>query len=325
MCSFTTKYAPYYIRYAEKIQTYYPHIITACGGAHPSARPHTVSGCFNTVCVGEGEITLKDIIDNFDARGNGLGIVQGQVVKDLDAFPAFPRLHTRLGPVEIMRGCPGRCRYCQTPRLFPGKIRYRSPEMVEEEIRYAAARKSQKGLLADARFIAPDAGSYRNAEILLQKTRQAVNGGKVFFGTFPSEIDPLRVTPHLVNLMQRYCDNKNVVIGLQSGSERMLKHMGRKATPDDASRAIELLLKSGFEVIVDFIFGLPFEDDISVEDNIRWLNRWKDQVIIHSHPYMPLPGSEWENLAPAPVPEKLLAFLKSLEGKKGIFGGYELR
>lgn len=324
LCSFSTEYVLPYIQFAESIYRDISKAITACGGPHPSARPEQMSEYFDTVCIGEGEITLKEIVDDFDNGGDGLGVVYGKRVGNLDDFPAFPKLLPRLGPIEIMRGCSGSCRYCQTPMLFPGKIRYRSPELIEEEIKFAAMRKALKGAKTDARFIAPDAGAYPNIERLLRLSKNATDGGRIFFGTFPSEIDPLRVTPGLVELMVRHCDNNNAVIGLQSASKRVLKEMNRKAGPDDASRAVELLLGAGYEVIVDFIFAHPFEDEASVEDTINWMAHWKDRVIIHSHPYMPLPGSRWEDVPPAPVPERLLQFLKSLEGRGGIFGGYTL-
>ncbi len=278
--------------------------------------------------MGEGEITLKTIVENYDAGNGRLGVIHGERVENLDEYPAFPRTRPQLGPIEIMRGCPGGCNYCQTPQLFPGRIRHRTPDMIAEEILFASNRKSP----IDARFIAPDASFYMYdggvnlgaiEKMLLLSKKAAGKDGRVFFGTFPSELDPHRVTPELVDMMKRLCDNRMIVIGLQSASDRMLKLMNRRADGRDASRAAELFLNAGYKVVVDFIFGLPGEDDKSVEDTIRWIERWRDKVVIHSHPFSPLPGSLWADMQPSPVPKKLMALLRSLEGRGGVFGRYE--
>ncbi|MEZ5334950.1 MAG: radical SAM protein [Methanolobus sp.] len=41
-----------------------------------------------------------------------------------------------MSPLEISRGCPFRCRYCQTPRLFGNKMRHRSIDSIVKYAKY---------------------------------------------------------------------------------------------------------------------------------------------------------------------------------------------
>lgn len=322
--SFASAKYNYYKDLSYHIKNLRQDINTICGGPHPSARSDDCATLFDGVCVGEGEITLKTMIDLSD-NGVCKGVFQGEVVANLDEFKVFPRKMISLGPIEIIRGCPSRCAYCQTPSLFPHKLRMRSPEMVSEEIKFALTRKGY----ADARFIAPDASSYYfkggvNIPAIshfLQTMRNTLGkNGKLFFGTFPSELDPAGVTKELVDLLVEYCDNKLIVLGLQSASMRMTRQMHRRSGLIHTEKAIDLLKEKNFEIVVDLIFGLPYEDEESYEETYNFIQKYKGLVTIHSHPFDPLPGSKWEHETATQVPEKLIKAVKSLEGIGRVFG-----
>lgn len=329
LVSYATGAAPYYRDFAERLKELRPDINTACGGPHPSARTAEALSLFHAVCEGEGEISIKDIVERADDSSVS-GLIKGVRVENLDDFNVFPRKMISLGPIEIIRGCSSRCAYCQTPQLFPGRLRMRSPEAAAEEIKFALSRKG----FADARFIAPDASSYyydKGVNIdAIEKFLTTVRGvlgsrGKLFFGTFPSELDPAGVTGELVDLLVKYCDNRIIVLGLQSASERMKKVMTRRSGLEDTERAVGLLLGKGFEIIIDLIFGLPYEDEESYNETYKFIERWHGRVTIHAHPFDPLPGSRWENETPTKVPERLIKLVRSLEGIGRVFGRTEKR
>ncbi len=324
LISFATGAYKFYQNLSKEIKLLRKDLNTICGGPHPSARSEDCLNLFDAVCVGEGEITLKKLIDLSD-DSKCEGIFKGVVVENLDDFKVFPREMISLGPIEIIRGCPSRCAYCQTPSLFPHNLRMRSAEMVRDEIKFALSRKGY----ADARFIAPDASSYyfdRGVNIkaishFLETVRETLgSNGKLFFGTFPSELDPAGVSKELVDLLVKYCDNKLIVLGLQSASMRMTKKMHRRSGLTHTEKAIDLLKEKNFEIVVDLIFGLPYEDEESYEETYNFIQKYKGVVTIHSHPFDPLPGSLWENEKPTIVPEKLIKAVKSLEGIGRVFG-----
>jgi len=58
----------------------------------------------------------------------------------LDEHPPFDSRRL-CGPIEITRGCPHACAYCQTPRLFGHTVRHRSiPSIVEAAGAYRDVR-----------------------------------------------------------------------------------------------------------------------------------------------------------------------------------------
>lgn len=322
--SFLSGSSEAYIEYVKRLKSKLPRLNTICGGAHASARSEDMLNYFDACCTGEGEITIKDIINQYES-GKVEGIIKGEKVLNLDEFRVFPRKMVSLGPIEIVRGCPSGCTYCQTPQLFRGKLRHRSIDFIVEEIKFALSRKG----FADVRFIAPDASSYQfnkginleAIENLLYSVRNTIGqNGKLFFGTFPSELDPAGVSKELVELLVKYCDNKQIVLGLQSASRDMQKIMHRRSGLLETENAIELFLNQNFEIVVDLIFGLPFETEETYEETYKFIEKWKGKVTIHSHPFDPLPGSKWENTTPTQVPEKLVKAVKSLEGIGRVFG-----
>ena len=314
--SFLTGTSSAYVDYVTRLKAKLPKINTVCGGAHASARSEDMLKYFDGVCTGEGEESIKDIIEMAHS-GRVEGIITGKKVLNLDEYRIFPRKMVSLGPIEIVRGCPSGCAYCQTPQLFRGKLRHRSIDFIVEEIKFALSRKG----FADVRFIAPDASSYQYnkginleaIESLLYHVRNTIgNNGKLFYGTFPSELDPSGVSKELVDLLVKYCDNKQIVLGLQSASHDMQKIMHRRSGLAETEKAVELFLYQNFEIVVDLIFGLPYETEETYEETYKFIEKWKGRVTIHSHPFDPLPGSKWQYELPTEVPAKLVKELKSI-------------
>ena len=304
------------------------------GGPHPTGDPAgTLALGFDLVVRGEGEATFPALAqrllagqpwDDLSAplpvheRGAGLpGLAyerQGVLVVaplaapvDLDSYPPFSLVHRCFGAIEISRGCPHACGFCQVPRMFGGRMRHRSVETIVRAVSEAQAA----GYYHDyARFVTPDAFAYgspdgRTAnpaaiEALLQAMRSRFD--VVYFGSFPSQVHPLTVTPQTVALVRRYCANDNLALGAQTGSPRLLRSLGRGHTVDDVRRAVRLTLNAGLRAYVDFIFGLPGEQEEDLAASVALveeLTSWG--AIICGHAFMPLPGTRLAGAAPGVV------------------------
>lgn len=88
--SFLTGTSSAYIDYVTKLKEKLPKINTVCGGAHPSARSEDMLEYFDGVCAGEGEESIKDIIEMAHS-GRVEGIITGKKVLNLDEYRVFPR------------------------------------------------------------------------------------------------------------------------------------------------------------------------------------------------------------------------------------------
>ncbi|MCA1933154.1 MAG: TIGR04013 family B12-binding domain/radical SAM domain-containing protein [Calditerrivibrio sp.] len=322
--SFNSINAQFYFDLAKDLKKTDKNIKLIAGGPHPSARPEETEGFFDKICVGEGELAIREIVNDFISGNLEKKIYHSKERVDLNDFSAYPKKRNLFGAIEIMRGCTFSCNYCQTPQLYSGKIRYKSVDKIAEDVEYGLLHNK-----TDLRFISPDSASYyyknginlkKIEELLVTMHRILKDRGRIFYGSFPSEINPYFVNEDFVRLIKEFCHNKRVVIGLQSASKFMLKMMNRPTDISIVENSIELFLKYKFTVDVDFIFGLPFENDESIKETLNWIEKWYKRVRIHSHYFMPLPGSRWENMEPTTIPDYFEKYIKSLEGKSRLFG-----
>lgn len=314
------------------------------GGPHPTASPaDTLAMGFDVVVRSEGEATLLDLLKTVSAGAN-LDQVPGIVFRDrcgqrrttaeraagidLDAYPPFPRWRRQVvGPIEITRGCPFACGYCQTSHLLGMRPRHRSIEVIA----HFAGVIRQAGL-RDVRVITPNAFSYGSSdgrslnlpalEGLLAALRETLGGqGRLFFGTFPSEVRPEHVSHTTLGLVKRYADNDNLLIGAQSGSQRMLDRCGRGHTVEDVFQATACTVAAGLVPLVDFIFGLPGETRDDVQSTIEVTSRLAGMgAKIHAHTFMPLPQTRFAQAPPGKIPGRLRGVIKELIRQDALFG-----
>lgn len=318
--------------------------LLVAGGPHPSGDPAgTLRLGVDVAVVGEGEITFPALLDCFFQRqsyaqvkglwycdADGQPCFTGrQAFVDLSAFPPFAVKHKRFCPMEISRGCPHGCQYCQTTFYMGGHMRHRSLD----SIAYYAELPRKLGMRI-LRFITPSAFAYGSADgrcvnlealdQLLRLASEMYGRANVFLGSFPSELRPEHVSPDTLELVTRYCANTNVVIGAQSGSDRMLQVLRRGHSVDDIVRAIDLTLKAGLRPNVDFIFGLPGEtaqDRQATLNLIRYLTGLGARV--HSHAFMPLVGTPLADCPPGILDDEIRSLMVNLRGKNLAHGRWE--
>jgi len=237
---------------------------------------------------------------------------------DLDSVPAICERLDRINPVEITRGCAWGCRFCQTPFLFKARWRHRSIPAVREAVRYLRASRAR-----DARFITPSAFSYGAqgtepaldaVEALLAGVREEAGPGmRVSLGSFPSELRPEHVSPRGIALLRRYCDNRTVILGAQSGSDRVLASTGRGHGAEAVERAVAIAVEGGLEPWVDYVFGFPGEEEADRSLTRGQLVRVAERgARIHAHAFMPLPGTPWRDALPGEVDPETALLLERL-------------
>jgi len=331
----------------EKLKSSLPKgkILFLAGGPHPTGDPFgTLMAGFDLVFLFEAEESLpaflKAYLGSQDLKKiKGIAYLEeGRVVStgrpdtiELNKFPPFAERAGKINPIEITRGCPFACSYCQTSALFGIKPRHRSQEVVFHYVEKLLSRG-----IRDIRFITPNAFSYLSTDrkevdlpalsSFLKELSKLLKskGGRIFFGTFPSEVRPEHTTEETVALIKEYCANDSLVIGAQSGSERILKLCRRGHTVSDVERAVKACLKFGITPKVDFIFGLPHEEEEDVKATVEVMKRLaKMGAIIHAHTFMPLPQTAFQNKSAGRVTREVFEAIKELLPKGKLFGAWE--
>jgi B12-binding domain/radical SAM domain protein len=306
--------------------------ILLAGGAHPSAKPkEAIENGFDYVFCSESEDSFNDFL-KFILNGKfpEEKIIMPKKTVDLNRYHAFSKKFMRFGPIEITRGCPYACKFCQTSFLFGANIRHRGIAQICYQVKEMA-----KIGLDDIRFITPNCMSYgsrdgknldlKAVEEMLYFVKKSQNkNGRIFFGTFPSEIRPEHINDETLNLIKNYCFNKQITIGVQTASNRLLKQIHRGHDIETVRMAIKTCLKNNFIPILDFIFGLPNETENDINETINFIDELsKSGAIIHTHSFSPLPGTPFSNEKTNSIPERLKLKIKHLENRKLAFGKWE--
>lgn len=320
-----------------------PAPLHVLGGPHACAEPRACAEAgFDLIAAGEGEVTMRHLTAALDADGDprdvpGLGFLSddgyahspGHPVEHLDDVPSFAMRQRRIGPIEITRGCVYACAFCHTPYVFRAAFRHRSVASVREHVRWMASLGKRH-----VRFLTPSAMSYGATgvdvdldavERLLAGVRTELPpGGRVYFGTFPSEIRPEHATREALRLVTRWADNDNVIVGAQSGSDAVLAAAHRGHDVASVRRAAENCAVVGLVANVDVIFGMPGESEADVTATLELC---RDLVglgaRIHTHTFLPLPGTPWRDQPPGAVTPAVRARLAELTTRGAAYGSWE--
>ncbi len=318
-------------------------VVHIAGGVHASAEPlQTLQAGFDLVATGEGEETIVAIVRAAMAGRAlqglaGLNWLESGSMRSgppaariaLDDHPPFANRIGRINPIEITRGCIYACRFCQTPFMFKARFRHRS---IDNIATWVAAMRARN--MRDLRFISPTALSYGSddenvnldaIETLLARCREIMGEGRqVFFGSFPSEMRPEHVSPEALALIRKYCNNDNIVIGAQSGSDRVLAEAKRGHDTQAVERAVRCVIEAGYIAYVDFIFGLPGETEEDAMLSIAFAEKLAGLgADIHAHTFMPLPGTPFRDAPAGKLSPRLQTAMRRLIGKGELFGQWE--
>jgi B12-binding domain/radical SAM domain protein len=318
-----------------------PTVRHVAGGVHATAEPvQTLDAGWDIAAVGEGESILLALVD----AGGDPAAVPGLVFRDasgavvrtgrparlpLDTYRGVSLRWNRFNALEITRGCAFSCRFCQTPFMFSAQFRHRSVD----NVRWHVDRLRERGL-RDIRFITPTALSYGSqgaqpnlaaVEELLATCKKAVGAdGRIFFGSFPSEIRPEHVSREALRLVRRYCANNNIIVGAQSGSDRILHAAKRGHGVEEVRRAVRLGVEEGFRINVDMIFGMPGEDPSDVAGSLALARELADLgARIHAHTFMPLPGTPWRDAPAGDVDPETIREVDRLSRRGALYGHWQ--
>lgn len=317
---------------AARLRALAPEAVLLAGGPHPSSAPlEALAAGFDYALTGEGEEALPRLLRALAAGRPPESPVIAGAPADLGRWPAFSGKYGLFGPIEITRGCPFACTYCQTSYIFGGRPRHRPLPMILEAMGQMLGRG-----LKDIRFITPDVFAYGSKdgramnlpalEAFIREAGEyaAARGGRIYVGSFPSEARPEHVTPEALALVKRYAHNRRLIIGAQAASPRSLKALRRGHGPAEVYRAAELCREYRISPYFDFILGLPGETPADEDATMEMIERLSALgSMIHLHSFMPLPGTPLQDAPPAAIGRRMERFIMKMESRGKAFGKWQ--
>lgn len=194
------------------------------------------------------------------------------------------------GIVQLGSGCPGCCTYCIT-RLARGPLKSNPGQVILEEVRSAVCSGA-----AEIRMTAQDCSAWgqdtgESLPALLTRIGEIPGTFRVRLGM----MNPATVLPILDPLAESF-GNRNIFrfahIPVQSGSDRILRKMGRRYTADDVIGIVGSFRKHHPDITIatDVIVGFPGEDEDDVRATIDLLERILPAKINITR-YSPRPGT----------------------------------
>lgn len=291
------------IGYAKIAKRYELPVII--GGVHISALPSTLTSDMDVGVIGEGEETIIDLFNLFEEKGHfhkhELENINGVVFRRNDELivtkkrkPILP-LDKILMPARDLfainestymftsRGCPYRCTFCASSRLW-GKVRFFSAKYVVNEIEHLIKKYNIKEIgFWDDLFIVD---KKRVKQILDLLKKKNILGKVTFSCTARSNL----VDDELARLLQQM-NIESVGMGIESGCPAILEYLkGRNISVTDHINALKILRNYGIKPHVSFIIGSPKE---SREDILQTLRFIKENRITSFDIYVltPFPGT----------------------------------
>ena len=293
---------------ASLVKEYSSDCPVVIGGSHATVCAESVlkDGSFDYVVRGEGEQTLLELVqfleeDTLPLREiAGLSYLQNgnmwhnpprSFINNLDSIP-YPRRELLINyelylPWEACtiitgRACPHSCTFCTSRALWGRKVRFRSLPNVIEEIKYLATLYEQPYI-----YFIDDTFTLDRRRVEELCTSLLSEGVRVPWDC--------ATRADLVNdeICQRMREAgcRTVGLGVESGSERILRRIKKRVTIDDIRRAVKILKRNGLTWDCFFMVGFPdetAEEMRSTEEVMKELHLFRTTLNI----FAPLPGSE---------------------------------
>jgi len=309
--------------YVRLIKEASPETKIVLGGPHPSCDPENIFSYFPEIdwaFRGEAEIGLARLLDLMSEEKEisrpALLTVPGLIwrdenqktivnsplfVEDLDSlgYPSWDLLRPDnyplaphgaffknypIAPIIITRGCPFSCTYCAGPLVSGRKIRKRSVGLVIEEIKDLYHNYGIREIhIEDDNFT-------MDRNLVLEFCQKLEENKLDITWTCPNGVRLDTLDKELI-LAMKNSGLYSISVGIESGSEKILRDMRKGLGKEKIKEKINLLREAGLEVSGFFIVGYPTE---TKEDILATIAFAKELGIKRAgfSAFKPFPGTE---------------------------------
>lgn len=289
--------------------------LVVMGGPHANALPRsTLLGVpgLDAVITGEGELPLLAIAEEFDAAGKvDFGKIPGaaffehwkyrenprpELIADLDALPypardlADLRLYypnrwffggRKSTTLLTSRGCPGQCTFCANI-CMGRKFRPHGPARVVAEMTHLVKEYGLKHLkIYDDCFTADPKRAGEICDLM-------ISSGLGITWEMMGRVNTLLDEELIVKLKRAGC--RHVMLGIESGSQRVLSLMKKGITLATAEQCCAKLRKHGLSYSNSFIIGNEGDTEETIMESISFAKKLKSSAVAFNV-LIPFPGT----------------------------------
>lgn len=304
---------PTALKVARITKTVNRNLPIVMGGCHPTVMPIDVirRDDVDFVIQGEGEISLVQLCDCLDNQnkkilddikglyykqnGNIINPKPNEFISDLNSLPMikrdlilFPENYNPDSFSKLMasRGCPYSCTFCSSPAIWKRKVRYREPEKIIEEMNYLMKEFNVFHFsFWDDTFTANRKYTKNICRLLIENNTKFAFTCLVRANTVDKET--------LQYLKNAGC--RKLSLGIESGSDRVLKLMKKGITVDMVRKAVGLIKKEGFYLNSFWMMGMPYETETDMLKTIK-LMRELDLDLMNFCTFVPEPMTKLYDL-----------------------------
>jgi anaerobic magnesium-protoporphyrin IX monomethyl ester cyclase len=285
------------IETAKAVKEVLPSCKVVVGGWHPTYMPESMLQHpeIDYVVMGEGEGTMVELAtritkcEDYSTISKIPGIAfkhEGKIVKttpkfidDLDQIP-YPARHLlpmqlydrtieylSVEPIDTMnviRGCPYNCTYCETMKLWGKTCRAFSPPRVVGEINHLVENYGSKGIY----FLGDNFTIHKKRTIEICKLIKK------------SKLDIEWVCDTRVDLISREllremkdAGCRTIFFGVESGSPRILNKLNKEITIQQFIDGFKLCREEGIQIACSFIMGIPGETVKDMEATFKFAKK----------------------------------------------------
>ncbi len=278
------------IKLAKEIN---PKIKIIMGGPHSTLMYEQLLNNFpvDYIILGEGEITTSVLLDNLENPILKFKDIKGLAYKEKDKiiftgdrvkmnseelnelpFPKHSYFREKIEKYGIAyivssRGCPFDCAFCSSSQYWGRCRTQRSTENILNEIKSLKQQfpKLKSLYFVDDEFICDN---QRIKDLCEMMVKEKLNLTWECLGRATS------ISEELVQCMEKAGCTK-IKIGVETGSEELLKSINKCVTPLQIIKASKIIQKCGVTVSVFLIVGFPGENKDTINETISLLKEIK--------------------------------------------------